>query len=258
MSRPPRPLSKIGLYHIIFRGINRQNLFEEEKDYERLLDIIREVKRVWKFELYAYCFMTNHVHLFMKENELGEIKKIMHTILTRYVVWYHRKYQRSGSLVGNRYKSEPIEDEKYALTLIRYIHQNPIKANMVERAEDYLWSSYREYSYLTPDIVNIHFALSMISDNLDEAIKEFKEFQEQKEETDFSITNSKKLTDEQLKRRIIKITQGVSPREIAVKSKMERNEILARLRREGLTIGQLERLTGISRGIITGANNVQK
>ena len=74
----------------------------------------------------------NRIHLFLRENELGDIKTIMHKLLTRYVMWYNKKYQRSGSLIGNRYKSEPIEDETYYLTLMRYIHQNPVKAGMVD------------------------------------------------------------------------------------------------------------------------------
>ena len=77
MSRQKRRLSKTGLYHIIFKGIGRQNIFEEASDYEKLVDIIKKVKLEMQFELYAYCFMTNHVHLFIKEKNVGEISKIM-------------------------------------------------------------------------------------------------------------------------------------------------------------------------------------
>ena len=141
MSRPPRVLSETGLYHIIFRGLNRQNLFEEDDDYIKLLEIIKDIKNVFEIQIYAYCLMTNHVHLFLREKESGDIKTIMHKLLTRYVMWYNRKYQRSGSMIGNRYKSEPIEDETYYLTLMRYIHQNPVKADMVNKPEEYIWSS---------------------------------------------------------------------------------------------------------------------
>ena len=96
-----------------------------------------------------------------------------------------------------------------------------------------------------------------MSENEEQALKEFKEFHETMEDTDFSISNTKKLTDEQLKRRIIKITDGIRSEEIALKAKADRDYILALLRNEGFTIGQLERVTGISRGIITRAN-VQK
>jgi len=257
VSRPPRILSETGLYHIIFRGLNRQNLFEEDEDYIKLLEIITDIKSVFGIQIYAYCLMTNHVHLFLRENELGDIKTIMHKLLTRYVMWYNKKYQRSGSLIGNRYKSEPIEDETYYLTLMRYIHQNPVKAGMVDKSEKYIWSSYNDYINLKNELTDIEFGLSILSENEEQALKEFKEFHETMEDADFSISNTKKLTDEQLKRRIIKITGGIRAEEISLRAKTDRDYILALLRNEGFTIGQLERVTGISRGIITRAN-VQK
>ena len=257
VSRPPRILSETGLYHIIFRGLNRQNLFEEDQDYKKLLEIINEIKVVYEIKIYAYCLMTNHVHLFVKEREVGDIKIIMHKILTRYVMWYNRKYQRSGSLIGNRYKSEPIEDETYYLTLMRYIHHNPLKAGMVDTPEEYIWSSYNDYINLRNEFTDIEFGLSILSNDEEKALKEFKEFHKEMGENDFSISNTKRLTDEQIKRRIIKITGGIRPEQISLRTKKERDTILAILRNEGFTIGQLERVTGISRGIVTRAN-VQK
>ncbi len=257
MSRPPRILSETGLYHIIFRGLNRQNIFEEDKDYIKLLAILNDIKCEYKIQIYAYCLMTNHVHLFIKEKASGDIKTIMHKLLTRYVMSYNRKYQRSGSLIGNRYKSEPIEDETYYLTLIRYIHQNPVKAGIIDKLEKYIWSSYNDYIKMENKLTDIKFGLSLLSEDEEQAVKEFKEFHEIMEDTDFSISNTKRLTDEQLKRRMIKIAGGIRPEEIALRSKSDRDCILALLRNKGFTIGQLERVTGISRGIITRAN-VQK
>lgn len=250
MSRPPRVLSETGLYHIVFRGINHQNLFEEKQDYNKLLEIIQKVKQDEKFELYAYCLMTNHVHLFLKELNIGDIKKIVHKILTRYVGWFNRKYQRSGSLIGNRYKSEPIEDEKYYFSLVRYIHQNPVKAGLVEKIEEYRWSSYNDYINLSDTLTDMDFTLLMLSENKNDALILFKELHEITEDIDFSISNTKKLTDEQLRRKIYKIA-NIQASEISSMSKSERNKILTELRQNGLTTGQLERLTGISRGIIS-------
>lgn len=258
LSRPPRIISETGLYHIVFRGINRQNLFEESADYEKMLEIITEEKANEKFEIYAYCLMTNHVHLFIKEKQAGDIKRIMHKILTRYVVWYNYKYERSGSLIGNRYKSEPIEDEEYFFTLLRYIHQNPTKAHVVEEIKKYKWSSYQEYITEGTGVVDKDFVLSMLSINKEKAIMEFQEYHKTVEEYDFSISNTKRLTDEQLRRKLKRITKGIQAHEITQMSKRDRNGILSILRSAGFTIGQLERLTGISRGIITRCKNVQK
>lgn len=178
MSRPPRVLSKTGLYHIIFRGINRQNIFEEKEDYEKMLSIIEIVKEEMNFEIYAFCFMSNHVHLFLEENMLGDIKKIMHKILTRYVRWFNYKYERSGSLIGNRYKSEPIEDDSYYLELVKYIHSNPLKAKIVERITDYPWSSYKDYLEQTNGVTNTDFLLLLLSDDRNAARNKFIEMHE--------------------------------------------------------------------------------
>ena len=257
VSRPPRKLSETGLYHIIFRGMNRQDLFEENQDYNKMLEIIDAVKKDEKFEIYAYCLMTNHVHLFLKEQNSGDIKKIMHKILTRYVVWYNYKYKRSGSLIGNRYKSEPIEDEKYYIALMKYIHQNPIKAGIVQNIDEYQWSSYHDYVNLSEKRTDIEFTLTMLADDKSDAVELFKELHTDIEEIDFSISNTKKLTDEQLRRKVFSII-GIEAHEISSKQKTERNNILSQLRSNGFTIGELERITGISRGIITRSNNVQK
>ena len=128
---------------------------------------------------------------------------------------------------------------------------------MVENIEQYKWSSYREYLALSEKIVDTNLAFSIISDNKVSALKMFKEFHNTIEEMDFSISNTKKLTDEQLRRKVMQIS-GVRANEISAKPKKERNQILYLLRSKGLTIGQLERITGISRGIISRAKNVQK
>jgi len=87
--------------------------------------------------------MNTHVHLLLQESE--EIGVSIKRITVSYVQWFNRKYNRVGHLFQNRYKSEPIEDERYLMAVLRYIHQNPIKAGMVKEAAKYSWSSYNEY-----------------------------------------------------------------------------------------------------------------
>ena len=253
MSRPPRKMSLTGLYHIIFRGINRQNIFEESEDYKKMIDIIDMVKKSKTFEIYAYCLMTNHVHLFIKEKECGDIKKIMHSILTRYVQWFNYKYQRSGALIGNRYKSEPIEDEKYYFSLIRYIHKNPEKAGLVEKLKDYQWSSYSEYiQEKRKGITDICFLLEMFCEERKKAVKEFISFHEAEDEDCFSLPERKRLTDEQAKNRIKMILKNVDISGLLTMKKEERNRYISMIKEETeISIRQLERLTGISRGIIS-------
>ena len=144
--RLARQISESGLYHIVFRGVNKQSIFEEESDYVKMEDILYELKSEMKFEIYVYCFMSNHVHILLKEENMGDISLIMKRLLTKYARWYNIKYKRSGALIANRYKSQPVEVDEYFLNVVRYIHQNPIKAGMVEQIGDYRWSSYNEYA----------------------------------------------------------------------------------------------------------------
>ncbi|WP_198543854.1 transposase [Petroclostridium xylanilyticum] len=88
--------------------------------------------------------MNNHIHLLLKEGKEA-ISQAMKRIGASYVYWYNMKYERYGHLFQDRYKSEKVEDDKYLLTVLRYIHQNPIKAGIVEEAIKYKWSSYIEY-----------------------------------------------------------------------------------------------------------------
>ena len=211
MSRQKRQLSQSGMYHIIFRGISRQNIFEEAADYVKLKEIIKKVIKETKAEIYAYCFMTNHVHLFLKENGVGDISKIMTKILSHYATWFNMKYLRSGALFSNRYKSEPVEDERYYLSLIRYIHQNPLKAGMVQSIDKYLYSSYIEYSIGASDITNIDFTLDMLNENRGIAVSQFKEFHEFEEMEVFEISESNKRSPETIRRIIMSEITGDEP-----------------------------------------------
>ena len=251
MSRQKRQLSKSGLYHIIFKGISRQNIFEEEADYEKLKEIIKKVKGEMHLELYAYCFMTNHVHLFIKEEKAGDISKIMTKILSHYATWFNIKYLRSGILFCNRYKSEPVEDEGYYLSLIRYIHQNPLKAGMVTAVGAYPYSSYNEYISGTADITDITFTLDTISENTSAAIKHFKEFHEADEVEVFEISDSQRKSPDAIRRIIMREIGGKEPSSIRDFAKEERNQIIKKLVAEkGISKSALERATGISRGTI--------
>ncbi len=253
MSRQIRKLSKTGLYHVIFRGINRQNIFEEENDYEQFIKILKDVKKEKAFEIYTYCLMSNHVHLLIHENEIGDISNIMQRLLTRYAGWYNKKYLRSGTLFGDRYKSEPVEKDSYLLSLVRYIHQNPKKARLVTKLEDYPWSSYCDYTSnsIKKDLVEISYILKTLSQDQNEAVRGFIEFHDRTEDHTFEISKSPRKTEEEVRKIIIKKLKGDEPHFIARKSKTERNKIIKSLREEnGLSIRQIERATGISRGVI--------
>lgn len=195
-----------------------------------------------EYEIYAYCFMSNHVHILLKEKKLGDISLIMKRVLTKYARWYNIKYKRSGALIANRYKSKPVEVDEYFLSVVRYIHQNPIKAKIANDLAEYDWSSYTEYITDKQGLADKEFVLNMLPK------KEFKEFHKEEESSIFIVDDKVKVTDDEIRRKILK-TIGVEPKIIGKLERNKRNEILRTLKKD-YSIRQLERITGISRGII--------
>ena len=242
MARLAREISENGLYHIVFRGVNRQRIFEEEKDYQKLKDILIDLKKEMQYQVYAYCFMSNHVHILLKEGNIGDISLIMKRLLTKYARWYNIKYKRSGALIANRYKSKPIEVNEYFLSVIRYIHQNPLKSGIVDNLSDYEWSSYLEYISCNDGLTDKDFVSEMLSH------KEFVDFHNVEEVLTFEVTDRIKVSDDEIRMYILKEI-GIEPKLIGRMEKSNRNEILNRLKAK-FSIRQIERVTGISRGII--------
>ena len=131
-------------HHVVQRGHNRQVVFAAAEDYQRYLADLRELKDVFGVKVYAYCLMTNHVHLLLAPGEsiagLGQLMKALAARATRY---RNRLEGRSGTLWEIRYKSSVVQSDTYLLACCRYIELNPVRAGMVADAADYPWSSYR-------------------------------------------------------------------------------------------------------------------
>ena len=128
----------------MLRGINRQQIFEDEEAYDKSLQISKECKEVSDYRLLVYCLIGNHVHLLIWQ-EQERLDTVFRRIAGRYVYWYNVKYRRVGHLFQDRFKIEPVEDDTYFLTVLRYIHRISAKAKMCRKSADYLYSSYQEY-----------------------------------------------------------------------------------------------------------------
>ena len=161
MPRLPRQKSESGIYHIMLRGINQQVIFEDDEDYCKLVKTLENYKAVSGYKVFAYCLMSNHIHILIKV-EKEDLDLIMKRIAGSYVYWCNRKYYRKGHLFQDRFKSEPIEDNSYFLTVIRYIHQNPLKAGLAKNIDDYRFSSYNDYVDEESEIVDFDYALSLM------------------------------------------------------------------------------------------------
>ena len=143
MSRLPRKFANSQIYHIILKGIDGQDIFYDDQDKKIFLKQISITKQNFNFIIYAYCLMTNHIHLVIrcKDNLLS---KSVQSLAIRYVYYFNKKYERTGSLFQGRFKSKVVESQEYFLELCRYIHRNPEKAG-IALTQSYKWSSYNEY-----------------------------------------------------------------------------------------------------------------
>lgn len=249
MARRAREKSATGIYHVILGGINRQTIFEEDEDYLKLLEMLGTCQEKSGYQVYAYCLMSNHVHLLLAEGE-EDFGMVFRRLGPSFVYWYNWKYNRRGHLFQGRYKSEVVETDEYFLTVLRYIHQNPVRAGIVKSVGDYKWSSYGEYVE-SPWICNTDFALGLYSDNKDKALMLFKEHNVQENQDKCLQHNQRaRLNDTEARAFIRRICEVKSPLDIQGMEKPARNQIIRQCRAEGLSIRQIARLTGVSFGVI--------
>ena len=141
MPRPLRPIDDGLIYHVINRGNNRQPVFVKKGDFQAFLIALTDLKQRKPFELYGYCLLTNHVHLLLRPVG-ASISWIMQSLLVSHTQRYHQHHHSGGHVWQGRFKSPVIQNDDHLLTVLRYIEANPLRAGIVERAEDYPWSSY--------------------------------------------------------------------------------------------------------------------
>lgn len=243
MPRKAREKSETGIYHIMLRGIDKKDIFMVNMDYEKFLYYVERAMEISKFEIYGYCLMTNHVHILLKEGT-EEIGDIIRRIAVGYAQYFNIKHGRTGHLFQNRFRSEPVNDDVYFLTVLRYIHQNPIKANMVVNMEDYKWSSYNEYIMKSKmEIANTKFAMELFPN-----IQYFKKFMmEENKDKCLEYNERIRYTDKEIEKMIMSIIDISKLKEL---DKKTRDEVLREIKTVTKASNrQLSKVTGIGRGI---------
>ena len=242
MPRAPRQKSESGIYHIMLRGINQQVIFEDDEDYQKIIETIKTYKAVSGYKVFAYCLMSNHIHLLLKV-EKEDVDLIIKRIAGSYVYWYNWKYYRKGHLFQDRFKSEPVEDETYFLTVLRYIHQNPLKVGF--NIDEYEFSSYNEYIQ-KGNLVDTEFALSLLTN------EQFISFNNKvNEDCCLDIDELKfRISDNDARKIIKEVSNCNDASEFLVLETAERDSYIEKLKKEGLSIRQISRLTGVSFGIV--------
>ncbi len=255
MPRQGRSKSKTGIYHVMVRGINRQNIFEDDEDRQKYLAILQKTKEISQCEFYGYCLMRNHVHMLVREGKEG-ISQIMKRVGVSYAYWYNEKYERRGHLFQDRYRSESIENDSHFLSVLRYIHQNPLKAELVNSIDEYPWSSYKTYiAGNTPGLVNTDFALGLLGVQAGEVLSYYIQFMSEPNHILYlEDTEKKKWTDAEVRYELIKLMADRPVSTLNTMGKNERDEILRKLKAiEGISIRQIAKITALGRNIVANA-----
>jgi REP element-mobilizing transposase RayT len=252
--RRARERSETGIYHIILRGNSKQEIFHDDEDFIRFIETLYRYKTETNMKVYGWCLMNNHVHLLSEKGE-EEISATMKRIGVSYVWFYNRKYDTTGHLFQDRFKSEIIDSDKYLMTVIRYIHQNPVKARLVKNPADWKWSSCSGYYGEKTSFANLldsYLILGMLAEDRNMAIRKFIEFNEAPNDDKCLDDYIRiRLKDEEAREEIKKEMIGFNLAEIKSLPKEQRDEMLSRIKKiEGITQRQAARILGISPNLI--------
>ena len=254
MPRTARAKSASNIYHVMLRGINRQQIFFDEEDNRYFLRLLDRFKKPCGYTLHAYCLMGNHVHLLIEPS--GEaLDTTMTRIETRYAMWFNRKYQRTGYLFQNRFRSEAVETEQYFMTVLRYILQNPMKAGMESRPGSYRWSSYLAYEKGKGAVTDTQYAVDLLGGR--EPLMEYlvrSNDDSVMDEEDFD----RRLREEQAREKMLQITGCASASAFQQLERPRQKEYAVQMYLNGLSMGQISRFTGMAKTTVFKAVKAMK
>lgn len=257
MARKARIVSVTGVYHVMLRGINRNVIFHDEQDFRKFVNVLErqahpvdsnglELEPVCN--IYAYCMMSNHVHLLVEEHGKS-MSELMKSIGISYVSYVNKRYDRCGPLFQDRFLSEPVDDVGYFIKLLRYIHQNPLKAGMVNDLDAYPWSSWNEYKYDMPGLCVRSLPFAGIT--WAEIRKLVCAVNENEDDQSLGIDKTMKMSDEQARACLTQICEqeglNVNLKELP---KEVRNYVLFKAFEAGIGVRQLARITFIAHSTI--------
>ena len=177
MSRPLRIEYPGAWYHVMNRGRRSEVTFSEYKDYYRFIDLLIESCELWNISISAYCLMPNHYHLLIQTPD-GNLSRCMRHINGVYTQRYNKAHGCDGQLFRGRFKSILVEGDPYLLQLVRYIHRNPVRANLTKNINKYKWSSHIGYISKAKkwDWLHKDFILSMLTSDQASQISAYKQF----------------------------------------------------------------------------------
>ena len=247
LMRSYRVESEAHLHHVTLRGVSKQIIFEDDDDRRFMGGRIRRYLDELDSEIYAWCFMSNHIHLLL-HIDVHTMAIFMNKLLVSYVRYFNEKTGRVGHLMQGRYDSVPIETDEQLMATVRYIHRNPEDVPGKSFAT-YYWSSYREYTGM-PFITNTMPVMKLFS-----SLNEFVRFHEEWNPASSPPKNSRDAAPDDQEAALLacKLLEITSVSEIASLDKTDRDASLAVLKDAGLSVKQVARLTGLGRNIVQRA-----
>lgn len=237
--------------HIMLRGIGHMNIFMDEDDHQRFLETIKRFNGSREIKIHAFCLMSNHVHMLVQASPEA-IPGFMKSIEVSYAQYFNSTHDHVGHLFQNRYKSEAITSEQYFLAAFRYILLNPQAAGIC-RWEEYRWSSSGTYLMKADDGITDTSLITDILGGKDEVVCFVNINAGDSPKIAEPVLSRKLLTDNKALKTIQAISGLEDPLLIQGMDRETRNELLATLKKKGITIRQLERMTGINRNMIQRA-----
>lgn len=248
MARKPRKKSESQKYHVILRGNNKQNIFFNDADRLFMLNRIKKYAEQTEIELYAFCLMDNHIHLLLgKANP--NLSKFVQKLATSYAMYFNRKYEHSGHLFQGRFKSEPVDSDEYFKTVFRYILQNPCKANICDVFQ-YKWSSIHLLFNKSEELpLNREYVISFFQNEVE--LKKY--LQANTSDVCMEYENVPKISDSFCINMIKEKFRIDYPAQIKTYNNGDMQKALQYLKKYGINVTQISRITGISRQIVASA-----
>jgi putative transposase len=163
MARWPRIVAPSYPVHVTQRGHNRDVTFYDAQDFANYRNILLRAAARTSCAIHAYALMSNHIHLLLTPPSRVGLSRLMQTVGSRFVRYWNRRHQRTGTLWDGRFKSSLVDTDRYFLACSRYIDLNPVRAGIVQRAESYEWSSHRHLAHGAADgLIQTHVAYDVL------------------------------------------------------------------------------------------------
>lgn len=218
MPRIPRMYLDTEYFHVITQGINKSYIFDCPIDIKYYIKNMYDLQEKYNVKIIAYCIMNNHAHILINCTLIKKLSEYMHDLNTRYGCYYNKKYKRVGYVFRDRYKAEGVYTERHLYSCIKYIYDNPVKAGICSRPEEYLYSNYASMKKI--EIDEDYVFMDIIEDSNEECKRVLEKFLLEK---NMSLEELKK-NERELHRLfvILKRDYKVSLREIAINLNLNR------------------------------------